>query len=130
MEISKPNEAILSLSKALSYCADENLKNYIHLLIARIHEISGDLSQALKQVNKIGRPFSEQHDIIYYYAVLLSKIGETKSSICMFKSLIRFSPRYYLMVSLNPELSIIHEEITGLLTGEFTAVRNKISESI
>jgi hypothetical protein len=34
------------------------------------------------------------------------------------------------MVSLNPELSIIHEEITGLLTGEFTAVRNKSSESI
>jgi class 3 adenylate cyclase/tetratricopeptide (TPR) repeat protein len=130
MEISKPNDAILSLSKALSYCADENLKNYIHLLIARIHEISGDLSQALKQVNKIGRPFSEQHDITYYYAVLLAKIGETKSSICMFKSLIRSSPRYYLMVSLNPELSIIHEEITELLTGEFTAIRNKSSESI
>ena len=34
------------------------------------------------------------------------------------------------MVSLNPELSIIHEEITGLLTGEFTAVRNKSIESI
>jgi len=130
MEISKSNEAILNLSKALSSSIDENLKNYIHLLIAHIYEISGDLSQALKQVKKIGRPFSEQHDIIYYYAVLLAKTGETDAAIGMFKSLIRSSPRYYLMVSLNPELAVIHEEITGLLTGEFTAIRNKSSECI
>ncbi len=130
IETSKPDEAILHFRNALSFSLDENIKNYLHLLITRIYETSGALGSALKEIKKIGRPFSEKNDMIYYYAVLLAKAGETDSAIGMFKSLMQFSSRYYLMVSLNPELSIIQQEITGLLTTEFTSTRDSGNESI
>jgi len=130
IETSKPDEAVLHFRKALSFSLDENLQNYLHLLIARVYEISGALMHALEEIKKIGRPFSEKRDIIFYTAVLLAKAGETDAAIGMLKSLMQFSSRYYLMASLNPELNIIQKKLTGLLTKEFSAIRNKSSKSI
>lgn len=130
IEASKADEAVSCFTRALSFSMDSSLKNYIHLLIARVYETSGAPDHALAELKKTDPSFSGRKDIIYYSAVLLAKTGEIDAAVGMFTALIRFSLRYHLMIALNPELNTVQDRITGLLTKEFTSLKNKSSESI
>ncbi|MEI6126622.1 MAG: hypothetical protein WCQ99_08745, partial [Pseudomonadota bacterium] len=129
IERAEPSRAIANLRKAFSCATKDEQKNYISLLSARIYEISGALVNAKEEMQKVLQGSPSWREGQYYYAVLLAKMKNAEAAIDIFKKLLESSDRYYLLMSLDPELQMLRKEIDALLNRELTAMRTKGQES-
>ena len=114
---------------AMSYAITNTQKRYIHLLTARLYEYSGALDYARQEVEKALSLFQNWGDGSFYLAVILVKSGEIKRAIGIFKNLIYLSPRYYLMLSLYPDLDAARDIIIPFLDEELANLRSKAESS-
>jgi len=123
MEGASPEKALSHFRKALSFSLSDMQKCYIGILTARVYEVAGSLSHAKKEVEEVLRIFHTWPDIKYYHGVLLAKLGHVDDALRIFSTLVRQSPRYFLMVFLNPELQCIKNELILLLNRHLSAIR-------
>ncbi len=123
IENSRPEQALTHFNKALSFNITTIQKSYLHLLIARVYEGAGALQHAQDEAEWALQMWPDWNEAKYYLAVLLVKMGKTKEGIEIFKKLMQQSPRYYLMVSLNPELHSAKGAISAFLNRELISIR-------
>ncbi len=130
MEKSNPEQALSYFNSALSFSISNFMKRHIYLLIARLYEVSGSLSYAQKEIEKAIALFHDWNEARYYLAVILAKSGKIKPAVEIFRHLMSQSPRYCLMISLDPELSREQGEIIPLLNSEMLNIRTRAETSL
>lgn len=129
MERSDPTRSLSFFRKALSYAQEDPVKHHIGLLIARVYETAGAISHACDEMRKILAIAPSWHSGLYYFAVLQAKLGKVGSAIEIFKKLLEFSDRYYLIISLDPELNTVRKHLNQFLNRELEQIRSHCRDS-
>ncbi|MCP4714791.1 MAG: hypothetical protein GY868_06710 [Deltaproteobacteria bacterium] len=130
LERAQAQNASTHFKNAIAQAQTDKQKAHLHLLTARVYELSGGLPHAQKEVDKALVLFNNWHEARYYLATLLVKSGQTNKAIAIFKNLITKSPRFYLMVSLNPNLAAAKKDIMALLNRELVTIRERGKKSL
>ncbi|MCX8043514.1 MAG: adenylate/guanylate cyclase domain-containing protein [Desulfobacterota bacterium] len=120
LERMDPSRAIAMFRKASGVAKGERSRRHINMLIARAYEIAGALSRACEDMHKILDPAHPWHAGLYYYGVLLAKLGKADEALSVFKRLCESSERYYLMLLLDPSLTgSVRDHIVAYIQEEY-----------
>lgn len=125
-----PSQAIACFKRALSAADGEHIHRHITLLTARAYEVAGALSRACEDMGKIIDPAHLWHDGLYYYAVLLSKLGKRADAVSLLQKLVEHSHRYFLMILLDPSLSDVRDSIAPFIQHKYSQVYTTASQSM
>jgi len=129
MERSDPTQSLSYLRKALSYAQADPVKHHIGLLTARVYETAGAISHARDEMQKILSIAPTWHSGLYYFAVLQAKLGKVGAAIDIFKKLLEYSDRYYLIISLDPELNTVRKHLNRFLNKQLEQIRSRCQDS-
>ncbi len=130
IEMEDPQKGISLFEKALSFSLPKLSEQCIRMWVARTYEIFGALPHAIKEVDKVLALAPQWSEAIYYKGILEVKSGNLNRALPIFKKLLRQSPRWYLMLALNPHLHSARAPLAALLNKELFSIRSGAEKSI
>lgn len=131
MERMDPSKAISFFMKAYTSAQSNRTKRHISLLIARAYEIAGAISRSCEEIRSVLDPAHPWHEGLYYYGVLLAKLGKTTEAINIFKNLFAYSERYYTALLLDPAIDgAARQEVGSVLQNEYEQLCAQARESL
>jgi tetratricopeptide (TPR) repeat protein len=129
LEQERFNEALSRFRIALSFPLLPSQKAPLHLLCARIHEISDALLKAKQEAANAVSSERGWNEAEYYYAVILAKLGDIDGAVKIFKKLSYDHPRYLLMALIDPSINTAREKVIEFLNSEISQLRSRALES-
>lgn len=129
MEQMDPSRAINCFRRAFAAARSERVRRHLSLLIARVYEIIGAVSQACDEVKKILDPAHPWQSVVYYCGVLLAKSGKKNEALSLFASLCEQSEQYYVMLLLDPALNPVRAAIGEWIKSRYQQLSERSRES-
>ena len=122
--------ALARLERQRDRVAEPGPAAVLHLFMARLHELAGDLDEAQKCVRVAARLRPEWRDLEWYQGCLLARAGKIPRAYQVFSRLLRQTPRYFLALLVGAEVSRLLPDLPQFLRTEYFRLRQEATQGL